>query len=164
MYRRVYTKGKLELECYSDADHGGDLSTGRSTSGVLCLYAGGAISWLSQRQPSVAVSTTEAEIVAASEAAKEIIWLNRLIGSLTETNKPKLHVDNEAAVRLAENPEFHRRTKHIRIRHFFVRELVTSGEMQITRISTELQLADIFTKALARPRMSFLVSKLGMHK
>ena len=66
-------QGKGNLVCYSDADHGGDLGTGRSTSGVLCLYSSAPISWMSQRQASVAISTTEAEIVAASEAAREII-------------------------------------------------------------------------------------------
>lgn len=62
-------KDKCILECFSDADHGGDLKTGRSTCGVLCLYSGAPVSWLSQRQMSVAISTTKAEVVAASEAA-----------------------------------------------------------------------------------------------
>ena len=122
--RLVYKPGYKEgvIECYSDADHGGDQSTGRSTTGVVCLHAGGAISWQSQRQASVAISTTEAEIVAASEAAREIVWLKRLLAAMTVINKmPELQVDNEAAVKLAQNPEFHRRTKHIRLRHFYVR-------------------------------------------
>lgn len=162
LYKKDYRKGILE--CYSDADHGGDLTTGRSTTGVVCIYAGGAVSWLSQRQPSVAISTTEAEIVAASEAAKEGIWLARLMQGMTKlAASPVLYVDNEAAVRLAENPEFHRRTKHIRIRHFFVRELVTTGDLKVNRISTEKQLADLFTKPLARPRLISLQVQLGLH-
>ncbi|KAG5897456.1 hypothetical protein JTB14_002717 [Gonioctena quinquepunctata] len=71
-------RAKEELKTFSDADHGGDDTTGRSTTGVLSMYADGAISWYSQRQTSVAISTTEAEIVAASEAAREIVWLKRL--------------------------------------------------------------------------------------
>lgn len=63
------------IEAFSDADHGGDHDTGRSTTGVVCRYFGGAISWLSQRQTSVAISTTEAELVAASEGARELVWL-----------------------------------------------------------------------------------------
>ncbi|KAG5872601.1 hypothetical protein JTB14_027942 [Gonioctena quinquepunctata] len=75
----IYKPGaKEELKTFSDADHGGDDTTGRSTTGVLSMYADGAISWYSQRQTSVAISTTEAEIVAASEAAREIVWLKRL--------------------------------------------------------------------------------------
>lgn len=103
-----------ELECYSDADFGGCLKTGRSTSGVVVKFAGGVVSWLSQRQAMVATSTTEAEIVAASEATKEVIWLKRLYSELIELNStPLLYVDNSAAVRLAQNPEYHKRTKHI---------------------------------------------------
>ncbi|KAM3964295.1 uncharacterized protein ACR2FA_001787 [Aphomia sociella] len=153
LYKKNYKKGVIE--CYSDADHGGDIDTGRSTTGlILCMYAGGAVSWMSQRQTSVAISTTEAEVVAASEAARECIWLCRVLSQLTVLEYPPiLQVDNEAAVRLAENPEFHKRTKHIRIRHFFVRELVTNGELQIARVCSEMQLADIFTKALPRPRL-----------
>jgi len=77
------------------------LQSGRSTTGVVCLHAGAAISWLSQKQPVVAISTTEAEIVAASEAAREIVWLQRLMQSMiTIYDTPVLHVDNEAAVKL----------------------------------------------------------------
>lgn len=104
------------LECYSDADFGGCLKTGCSTSGIVVIYAGGAVSWISQRQAMTATSATEAEIVAANEATKEIIWLRRLISSIRILNNvPIVQIDNSAAVRLAENPEFHRRTKHIAI-------------------------------------------------
>lgn len=74
------------LQCYNDADHGGDLGTGRSTSGVLCLYSSAPITWISQRQTSVAISTTEAEVVAASEAAREIVWIKKLLTELDQLN------------------------------------------------------------------------------
>lgn len=151
------------LKGFSDADHGGDESTGRSTTGVVCTYANGAISWMSQRQTSVAISTTEAEVVAASEGARELIWLKRLlddIGVLKET--PELMVDNEAAIKLAQNPEYHRRTKHIRIRHFYVRELVTEGSIKVTKISTEFQVADIMTKPLFKPRYQDLCKCMNL--
>ena len=154
---------KATLLCYSDADHAGDKTTGRSTTGVVCIYAEGAISWLSQRQASVAISTTEAELVAASEAAREILWLKRLLSDVVKFNDiPQLQVDNEAAVKLAQNPELHRRTKHIRTRHFFVRELVTTGEIDIARVSSEAQLADILTKPMHRPRLQSLVKEMGL--
>ncbi|XP_071037895.1 uncharacterized protein [Parasteatoda tepidariorum] len=90
------------LECFSDADFGGCTKTGRSTSGVLVLHAGGAISWLSQRQTMVAISTAEAEIVAANEATKELIWLKRLFNGISSLKEvPTIFVDNSAAVRLA---------------------------------------------------------------
>ncbi|KAG5883528.1 hypothetical protein JTB14_019295 [Gonioctena quinquepunctata] len=120
----IYKPGaKEELKTFSDADHGGDDTTGRSTTGVLSMYADGAISWYSQRQTTVAISTTEAEVVAASEAAREIVWLKRLFEEIIVLRAvPTLMVDNEAAIKLAENPEYHRRTKHIHIRHFFVQK------------------------------------------
>lgn len=160
-YRRDVSRGILEG--FSDADHGGDVSTGRSTSGVVCRYAGGAISWMSQRQTSVAISTTEAELVAASEGAREIVWLKRILGDLTTlVETPYLSVDNEAAVRLAYNPEFHKRTKHIRIRHFFVREQVTDGNIVVKRVNTADQVADILTKGLAKPSFVRLREALGV--
>jgi len=87
------------LTTYSDADYAIDISTRRSTSGVVCQYMGGPVSWLGQKQKSVALSTTEAEFVAASEAAKEIIWLSRLFSEITTlTETPLLKMDNMSAV------------------------------------------------------------------
>jgi hypothetical protein len=163
LYKNNQAKGVFE--CYSDADHGGDLSTGRSTSGVLCLHSGAPISWMSQRQSSVAISTTEAEVVAASEAAREIIWIKRILTELDQLKAtPTLQIDNEAAIRLAQNPEFHRRTKHIRIRHFFVRELVTAGEIMVSKVDSEKQLADILTKPLFSTRFRDLCNDMGICK
>jgi hypothetical protein len=161
VYQPRYNPGILE--CYSDADFAGCNSTGRSTSGVVVCHAGGAISWLSQRQTMVTTSTTEAEFVAATEAAKEIIWLKRLFtdtGTLRQT--PTLYVDNSAAVKLAQNPEFHRRTKHIDVKYFFVREKVSDGNMNICQIATEHQVADIMTKPLNKVRLSELCDKMGL--
>ena len=153
-----------KLECYSDADFGGCTKTGRSTSGVVVKYGGGAITWLSQRQALVATSTTEAEIVAANEATKEVIWLSRLFNEISRLkNVPILQVDNSAAVRLAQNPQFHRRTKHIAIKHFFIREKVIEGNLGIQQISTEKQLADIMTKPLPRTRLRILCDQMGLN-
>ena len=151
------------LECYSDADYGGDKVSGRSTSGVMCLYSGGAISWISQRQASVAISTTESTVVAASEAAREVVWLKRLLNDIVELHGiPEIQIDNEAAIRLAQNPEYHRRTKHIKTRHFFVREKVQEGEIGVKSITSELQIADALTKPLHGPRLKLLMNKMGL--
>ena len=105
----------------------------------------------------------EADIVAASEAAREVVWLHRLIESMiTVPRVPVLNVDNEAAVKLAQNPEFHRRTKHIRSRHFYVRERVADGELEVKRVSTELQLANALTKPLHKPRSDMLFKHIGL--
>ena len=111
----------------------------------------------------MAISTTEAEIVAASEAAREVVWLKRLMETMTVMNSvPELYVDNDAAVKLELNPEFHRRTKHNRIRHFFVRERVSEGELDVKRVSTEFQLADIMTKPLHKPRFETVCNQIGL--
>ena len=160
---RYTTRGKAIIEGYSDADHGGDPQTGRSTTGVTCLFAGGTVSWLSQRQASVAISTTEAEIVAASEGARELVWLQRVFEQMTTMDGiPTLKVDNEAAIKLAHNPEFHKRTKHIRVRHFFVRETVQEGLVDVQKTSSEEQLADLMTKAVPKPRLNRMRANLGM--
>ena len=160
VYGRNYPNS---LECYSDADYAGCMETGRSTSGVLVKYAGGAISWKSQRQPSVSTSTTEAEIVAASEATKEVIWLQRLFCEAADLRKvPVLQVDNSAAVKLAMNPQFHNRVKHVAVRHFFVREKVSNGELYVTHVDTQDQIADILTKPLGGPRHRSLCESMGL--
>ena len=160
----VYRKQKKRiLECYSDADFGGCKKTGRSTSGIIIIFASGTMSWKSQRQAMVAISTTEAEIVAANEAAKEIIWLKRLFQEIDRLDRaPILQVDNTAAMRLAQNPEFHRRTKHIANKHFFIREKIAEGEFGIDQISTEEQLADMMTKPILSTRLRILCNKIGL--
>lgn len=108
-------KCNINLEAFSDADYAGDRETRRSTSGFVFMLGSGAITWCSQRQKCVALSTTESEYIAASEAVKELIWLERLLSDLiTKQNlSPKLFMDNQSAIRLIKNPEFHKRTKHI---------------------------------------------------
>lgn len=153
------------LECFSDADHAGDSSTGHSTTGVVCNFGGGVITWLSQKQSSVAISSTEAEIVAASEACREIVWLKRLLEEITTLKSvPVLKIDNEATTRLAENPENHRRTKHIKIRHFFIRELVAEGQVKVNHVPAEFQLADCMTKPLHKPRLKTLWQAMGLNQ
>ena len=160
----VYKSGQSNaLIAYSDADHGGDETSGRSTSGVICMFAGGVVSWLSQRQASVAISITEAEIVAASEAAREVVWLKRLLNDIVELKKkPEISVDNKAAISLAHNPVLHRRTKHILIRHFFVREKVSEGEVSVEHVTTGLQVADALTKPMLGPRLKQLLCMMGL--
>ena len=114
------------------------------------MFAGGPISWLSQRQKLVILSTTEAEYVSACEASKNIIWLRKLSQDISgPCAKPTiLYVDNQNAIRVIKNPEFHSRTKHIDIRYHFIREKVGNNEISVKYVNTTVQLADIFTKAL----------------
>ena len=161
MYRQNAVKGVFKS--YSDADFGGCTKTGQSTSGVVVIYAGGAISWLSQRQGTVALSSTEAELVAANEGAKEVVWLSRLLQEITPLKEiPALQVDNAPAIRLSENPENHRRTKHIQRRHFFIRELLADKQLSIEKVSSEQQVADVLTKARGAVPARLLYSKMGL--
>ncbi|GBM70223.1 hypothetical protein AVEN_233879-1 [Araneus ventricosus] len=97
----------------------------------------GSISWHSQRQAIVHTLTTEAEVVTASEAVKEVLWLTRLYQGIVSLKEvPTLQVDNQATVKLARNPEYKRRTKRIEIKHFFIREKVMEGKLHVEQPST----------------------------
>ncbi|XP_046750287.1 secreted RxLR effector protein 161-like [Diprion similis] len=113
----VYRSGGSEsnLIGFSDADYAADLETRRSTTGYLFCLSGGPVTWSSKRQKSIALSTTEAEYVALSLAGKEATWLRVLLRDIEYQceNPTVIHVDNQSAIRLAKNPEFHQRTKHI---------------------------------------------------
>jgi hypothetical protein len=127
----LYTSAGGDLCAYSDADFAGDTKTRRSTNGFVSLVGGTAVSWTSQLQKSVALSTTEAEFVAASEGAKELVWLTRLLFEISEKKHgvPSLFVDNASAIKLVKNQEFHKRSKHIEVKYYFVRELFQKGDI-----------------------------------
>lgn len=159
-----YVKGTIDTgiryECgaelvlcgYSDADYAGDVETRRSTSGYAFIFGGGIISWGSRRQKSVALSTTESEYMAASEAAKELVWLQSLLSELmvVKLQAPVFYMDNQSAIRLVKNPEFHKRTKHIDVAYHSIREKWEDGFFDLKYVATDEQVADIMTKALPR--------------
>ncbi|SGY11774.1 BQ5605_C011g06268 [Microbotryum silenes-dioicae] len=144
--------GSLMYAGYSDSDWGSDIQTSRSTMGYLFKLAGGAISWSSRLQPRVACSSTEAEYLGLSHAAKEAVFLRSLLTKLgLDTSSPlRLLGDNQGAIALTQNPVFHARTKHLRMLEHFVREHVRNGEISVTYIPTHDMVADIFTKPLPR--------------
>ena len=101
--------------------------------------------------------------MAVSEAAKEVIWLNRLLGEISHLEEqPVLKVDNASTIKLIKNPEFHKRTKHIEVRHYFVREKYQEGIFNVEHISGVNQVADIMTKGLPKPRFQMLRKHLGV--
>lgn len=155
-----------ELLVYSDADYASDMDTRRSTSGSVFIYGGGAISWNSTRQKSVSASTTESEYIAASLCVRELTWLKVLFCEILDANflKITLFMDNQSAIRLIKNPEFHKRTKHIDIAYHIIREKYEQGLFTLEYINTKEMLADIFTKALPTQAFQYLTSKLGIVK
>ena len=165
------------LECFVDSDHAADKDTRRSTTGYVFYSRGGPISWRSRLQNSTAISTTEAEFMAASDAACENAWLRRLIGELTNISctringllipkdiaAPKLsqrfydneapikfNEDNQACIRVSENPVLHGRMKHIDLKYHRLKEFVSNGDCFLHYVPTSHQIADIFTKPLTK--------------
>lgn len=113
-----------DLVGFSDTDYAGDLETWRSTTGYIFQLAGGPITWASQRQKLVTLSTTESEYVAASVASREAIWLRKFLSDIGYLSRKTttVFVDNQSAIKLVKNPEFHKRTKHIDIRYHYIRQ------------------------------------------
>ena len=126
------------------------LEKGKSTSGYLVKWQGAAISWASTIQKSTALSSTEAEIYALSEGAKDVIYFRKLLTGLGEsTNSPTpCATDNKGARDLAYNPEHHKRSKHIERRHFYVRDMVEAMHITVPFVSTFNNQADMLTKPL----------------
>lgn len=159
----LYTSNGNGLHAYSDADFAGDAKTRRSTNGFVSLINGTAVSWTSQLQKSVSLSTTEAEFVAASEGAKELVWLKRLSFEIGGTKGiPVLFVDNASAIKLVKNHEFYKRSKHIEVRYYFVRELYQKGDINVEFVRSENQLGDMFTKPLSPIKFKDMCSKIGL--
>ena len=153
-----------QLVGYSDSDMAGDIDTRKSTSGILFFLGDNTITWQSQKQKIVALSSCEAEYIAASTGACQGMWLARLLAELKgeEANTVTLKIDNESAIALSKNPVFHDRSKHIDIRYHFIRECVEEDRVRLQSIGTTEQLADILTKALGRAHFCEMRSRIGV--
>ena len=151
-----------QLVAYSDADWVGCLDTHRSTTG-WCMFLGNAlISWRCKKQDRVSKSSIEAEYCAMSTACSEIVWLRGLLKELRfpHTTSTPFHADNTNAIQIATNPVFHECTKNIEVDCHSIRDTLESRVISLPHISSDLQVADVFTKALTRQRHQFLVGKL----
>ena len=154
-----YERDQKPLSGMSDADW----AVKHSTSGFVFTMSRAAISWGSKKQPTIALSSCESEIMAASEAAKEAVYLDRFVEELgyKSTQEPiHLSLDNKAAIDSSYNPENHARTKHIDRRHYFIRELVEEGRLVVPYVSTVDNHADFFTKPLKPCRFFSLRNKI----
>ena len=146
-----------------DSDWAGDIDHGRSTSSYVFTMFGGAISWMSKQQHVVALSTTEAEYMAATHDYKEAIWLRRLCSDIcVDARKITISCDSQSAIRLAKNPTFHARTKHIDVQFHFVRDMVEDGKVNLEKVDTAKNVADALTKLVDTLSLMLLCCQLDL--
>jgi len=146
-----------------DADWGGCKVDRRSYSGFVFNLCGAAVSWGSKKQDCVALSSTEAEYIALSEAGKEAVHLRGLLGELLGCERSiSIGCDNQGAMKLAHNPLFHKRTKHIDVRYHFIRSIIEEGKIDLFYVPTENMTADVLTKALCYPKHSKFREGMGL--
>nr|GEV70330.1 retrovirus-related Pol polyprotein from transposon TNT 1-94 [Tanacetum cinerariifolium] len=139
----------VALTAFADADHAGCQDTRRSTSGSVQFLGERLISWSSKRKKSAAISSTEAEYIALSSCCTQILWMRSQLSDYgLRFNKIPMYCDNKSAIALCCNNVQHSWSKHIDIRHHFIKEQVENGVIELYFVNTEYQLADLFTKAL----------------
>ncbi|GJT41838.1 ribonuclease H-like domain, reverse transcriptase, RNA-dependent DNA polymerase [Tanacetum coccineum] len=151
--------GGNKIYGYNDSSYGVNTQEGKGTTGIIFYYGESPISWSTQKQATVALSSCESEFIAATAAATQALWLKRLLSKLTHSQEEKvtIQVDNKSAIALMKNPVFHGRSKHIDTKYHFIRECVEREDIQVEFVSGEYQKADILTKAL--PKIKFLTMR-----
>ena len=166
-YGLCYDKGKPgDCVGFSDSDWAGDINDRRSTSGYVFQICGTAVSWRSKKQSCVALSTAEAEYMALASAAQEAVWMRQLIDDLTTTSTTPMTIyeDNQSAISMAKNPQFHGRAKHIGIKHHFICEQVEKGTVVLQYCQSEDMTADILTKGLNKDQFHKLRTMTGVKR
>ncbi|KAK0575189.1 hypothetical protein LWI29_035282 [Acer saccharum] len=149
---------------FSDADWAGNCNNRKSTSGGCFFLCNKLVSWFCKKQNSISLSTTEAEYIAAGSGCTQLLWMKQMLvdyrfnqGTLT------LFCDNMSAINISKNPVQHSRTKHIDIRHHFIRELVENKCIVLEYVGTNDQLADLFTKPFDTTRFKTLSRSIGIY-
>jgi hypothetical protein len=169
-------KSQLQIHGYTNADWVGNVSYRRSTSGFMFSFGSGAVSWSSKKQPIVPLSNTEAEYRGAAIATpllgncvagafgREVVWLQKLLSDLGQSVDAPIviYCDNISSILLANNPVYHARTKHIEVHYHFIREKILAKEIDLIHVSTEDQVANIFTKALGTDKLKKFRKMFGV--
>lgn len=149
---------------YVDADWASDTEDRKSVSGFAFFVFGNLVSWSSKKQTTVATSSSEAEYIALSSAVSEAIWLSGILNDLNlkrSCDPVTIFEDNQGCIGMAKNCES-KRSKHIDVKHHFIRDHVSNGSVKIEYVKTEDQLADIFTKPMEAGRLQQLGRRLGI--
>ena len=156
-------RAKFELVGYSDLDYAGCKVERKSTSGTCQLLGRSLVLWSSKKQNSVALSTTEAEYISTGSCCAQILWMKATLNEFgIKFKKVPLLYDNESAIKLTNNLVQRARTKHIDVRHYFIKDHQQKGDICIESVGTEDQLADIFTKSLDEKRFCRLRNELNI--
>jgi hypothetical protein len=159
----TFGNGEPMLVGYTDSDMAGNKDNMKSTSGYLMTFAGGAVSWQSRLQKCVALSTTEAEYMAATEACKELLWLKRFMQELGFMQQRYVVLcDNQSTIHLAKNSMFHKRTKHIDVRYHWIRDGLEDKMFELDKVHTDDNGSDMLTKILASEKLKICCSIAGM--
>lgn len=163
-YKLTFKAGQKDVFGYADADWASCTTDRKSYTGYIFFINGCAVSWESRKQNAVALSSTEAEYMAMSNAAKEAIYLRRLLTEIEYSNGDPvlLNVDNQGAYKLAQNPVFHNRTKHVDIKFHHVREVVRNKEIELKYCPTNEMVADILTKNLCKTKHVNFANLIGL--
>lgn len=152
-----------DIMAYTDADWGADVNDRKSVTGFVFIRSGAAISWCSKKQPTVALSTAEAEYMALSACTQEAMWLKQLNDEIFDTNKSiNIFSDNQSAICIAENNGYSSRSKHIDLRHHFIREKIINKSCILHYVSTDKNIADALTKALAKQKFTAFANSFGL--
>lgn len=162
----VYSRGtgNYLLSGFFDSDMAGSIHDRKSTGGLLFYLNESLITWVSQKQRCVALSSCEAEFMAATTAACQGIWLRKLLSYITYVGigPVVIYVDNRSAIDLAKNPVFHGHNKHIDLRFHYIRECVERGDIIIKHVCSEKQHADVLTKPMTTVKFEQMRQLLGV--
>ena len=162
----IYGESDLQVRGYTDSNFQSDPDDRKSTSGFVFSLNGSAFSWKSTKQGSTADSTTEAEYIAASEAAKEAVWIRKFVAELgvvpSIVDPIPLFCDNNGAIAQAKEPRAHQKSKHVERKYHIIREILARGDIIVCKVRTEENVADPLTKALTPKVFEKHVESMGI--
>ena len=153
---------KVNLQGYVDSDWVGSALDRKSTSGCCFSMGSGVISWFSRKQSCVALSTNEAEYVAAYSTSYEVVWIRKLLSDLfdLQLDATCIYCNNQSCVKLSENPVFHDKSKHIEIKFHYIKDMVERGAVKLKYVEMEKKIVNGLTKPLAKVKFEYFIEIL----